>query len=127
VYEITISGTPPAGLTARLPSITVQQVPTATILSRRVVDPEEVDELIERLRSLGITPLEVHASSGAFEFRIEGRLSESTLHSMRWAVRLEQGRSVVRVCATQDELRLILSALASNGLQIEHIIRRPAA
>ena len=127
MYEITLRGAPPAGLTVRFPSITAQPAPTTTILSRHVVESGEVYELIERLRSLGITPLELHASSGSFEFRIEGRLSDSTLHYMQWTARLEQGRTVVRVSATEGELRLILSELVDSGLRIEHILHRPAA
>ena len=62
-YEITLHGTPPAGLTARFPSIVLYVLPAATVLSRRVVDATEVDSLIERLRSIGITPQEMHVSS----------------------------------------------------------------
>ena len=90
VYEITMRGAPPDSLTARFPANTVQSVPAATILSRRDADPADVDALIERLQSVGLAPLEVHASSRSCEFRIAGRLSESTLHSMQWAARLDQ-------------------------------------
>ena len=72
MYEITLRGTPPASLTARFPAITLYSEPASTILSRRVADSAEVDELIERLRSLGITPPEVRATSRIFEFRIQG-------------------------------------------------------
>jgi hypothetical protein len=57
-------------------------LPAATVLSRRVVAATAVDRLIERLRSIGITPLEMHVTSLGYEFRIEGRLSDSTLRSM---------------------------------------------
>ena len=39
VYEITLRGTPPAGLTARFPSMTLHSIPAVTVLVRRVVDP----------------------------------------------------------------------------------------
>lgn len=127
MYEITLRGAPPASLTARFRPISLSPVPGATILSRRVTDSAEVNELIERLRSLGITPLEVHASSDSYEFRIEGELGDSTLHYMQWAARLDQERTVMRVPATQEELRVILEELANSGIQIDHVIRRHAA
>ena len=127
MYEITLRGTPPASLTARFPAITLHSEPASTILSRRVADAAEVDELIERLRSLGITPLEVRATSRNFEFRIEGRLGESTLRSMQWTARLDQERTVMRVSATPAELRVILEELVNSGNRIDHVIRHQAA
>ena len=122
VYEITLSRTPPAGLTARFPSVTLHSIPAVTVLYRQVVDPTEIDGLIERLRSL-----EMHASSSYYEVWIEGHLGESTLRSMRWAARFEQERTVVRVCATPGDLQLILDELTDSGVEIDHLIRRDAA
>jgi hypothetical protein len=126
VYEITLRGAPPANLAARFPSVTLYCAPTATVLSRRVVDPLEIDELVKRLRSLGIAPLEVRASAGNYEFRIEGRLSDSTLRSMQWAARLDQERTVMLVRATHAELQKILNELADSGIDIDHLIRHAA-
>ena len=36
MYEITLHGAPPAGLTLRFPSLTLYSVPAVTVLSRRV-------------------------------------------------------------------------------------------
>ena len=126
-YEITLHGAPPADLTARFSSIVLYALPAATVLSRRVVDATEVDSLIERLRSIGITPLEMHASSLDYEFRIEGRLGDSTLRSMQWAARFEEERTMMRVMATPGDLQLILEELADSGIGIDHLIRRDAA
>jgi hypothetical protein len=126
VYEITMRGAPPLGLTARFPAITLHSTPAATVLSKQISDPAEVDQLTERLRSLGIAPVEVRASPRHYEFRIEGRLGRSILRYLRWAFRLEKERTVVRV-ATQRELRMILEQLAESGIQIDHCIRRSAA
>jgi hypothetical protein len=127
VYEITLRGTPPAGLTARYPSMTLHPIPAVTVLFRRVVDPTEIDGLIERLRSIAITPLELHASAPYYEFWIEGRLGESTLRSMRWAARVEQERTLVRVLATIVDLQLILDELSESGIEIDHLVCRNAA
>jgi hypothetical protein len=102
-------------------------LPAVTVLSRRVVDATEVDSLIERLRSIGITPLEMHASSFDYEFRIEGRLGDSTLRSMQWAARFEEERTMMRVTATAGDLQLILEELADSGMGIDHLIRRGAS
>ena len=127
VYEITLRGAPPASLTARFPAITLHSAPAATILSRRDANTADVDVLIERLQSVGITPLEVHASSRSYEFRIEGRLGEATLRSMQLAARLDQERTVMRVSATPAELRVILEELVNSGNRIDHVIRHQAA
>jgi len=127
VYEITLHGAPPVGLTARFPSLTLYSVPAATVLTRRVADPAEIDGLIEQLRSIGITPLEMRASSPHCEFRIAGRLGDSIVRYMRWAARFEPERTVMRVVATPGDLHLIFDELADSGIGIDHLIRRQAA
>jgi hypothetical protein len=125
VYEITMRGAPPLDLTSRFPAITLHSAPAATVLSKQISDPAEVDQLTERLRSLGIVPVAVRASPRHYEFWIEGRLGRSILRYLRWAFRLEKERTVLRV-ATQRELRMILEQLAESGIQIDHCIRRSA-
>jgi hypothetical protein len=124
VYQIMLHSAPPATLTSKFPAITLYATPPTTILSRRGADLADVDRLVERLRSLGITPLEVHASSCNYEFRIEGRLGESTMRSMEWAVRLDQERTIMRVAAAPAEFKMILKELAKVGIGIDHIICR---
>jgi hypothetical protein len=119
-------GAPPLALTAEFPATTVHFAPTATTLFRRVADATEVDELAERLRSLGIAPLEVRASARGYEFRIQGRLGRSILRYLRWGSRLEPERTVVRVAAAPRELRMILEQLAESGIQIDRCVRHPA-
>ena len=123
VYQVTLHSAPPAALISKFPAITLHATPPTTILSRRGAELADVDRLIERLRSLGITPLEVHASSRNCEFRIEGLLGESALHYMEWAVRLDQERTIIRVAAAPVELQMILKELAKMGIGIDHIIR----
>jgi hypothetical protein len=127
VYEITLYGAPPANLTAIFPGVTLHSEPAATILSRRVTDAAEVEGIIERLRSLGIAPLEVRASSRHCDFRIEGRLGRSVLRYLQWPFRLERERTVLRVEAEPRELRAILEHLASSGVQIDRCVRCKAA
>ena len=127
IYEITLHGAPPVGLTARFPSLTLYSIPAATVLTRRVADPAEIDGLIEQLRSIGITPLEMRASSPHCEFRIAGQLGDSIVRYMRWAARFEPERTVMRVLTTPEQLQLILDELADSGTGIDHLIRRQAA
>ena len=127
MYEITLRGAPPRGLIDRFPAITVLTEPPATVLFKQISDPAEVDELTERLRTLGITPLEVHASSCHYEVRIKGRLGRSILGYLQWDCRLEPERAVVRVMATQQELRMILEQLARSGTEMERCVRCSAA
>ena len=123
VYQITLHSAPPAALTSMFPAITLHPTPPTTILSRRGAELADVDRLIERLRSLGITPLEVHASSRNCEFRIEGLLGESALRYMEWTARLDQERTIIRVAAAPVELQMILKELVKFGIRIDHIIR----
>ena len=127
MYEIILRGAPPRALIARLPAITVLTEPPATVLFKQISDPAEVDELTERLRTVGITPLEVRASAGHYELRIEGRLGRSILGYLQWDSRLEPERAVIRLVATQQELRMILEQLAQGGTEIERCVRCSAA
>jgi hypothetical protein len=127
VYEITLHDAPPASVTARFPSLMLYSMPAVTVLSRRLVDAAEIDGLIEQLRSIGITPLEMHASAPYCEFRIEGRLGDSIMRYLRWPARFEPERTVLRVFTTAEDLQLILDELADSGIGIDHLIRRQAA
>jgi hypothetical protein len=127
VYEITLHGAPPAGLTLRFPSLTLYSVPAVTVLSRRVVDLAEIDGLIEQLRAIGIAPVEMRASLPHCEVRIEGRLGNSIVRYLRWAARFEPERTVIRVLTAGEQLRLILDELVGSGTGIDHLIRRQAA
>jgi hypothetical protein len=127
VYEITLHGAPPAALTARFPSLRLYSIPAVTVLSRRVVDQAEIDGLIEQLRAIGITPLEMHAATPFYEFRIEGRLGDPVVRYMQWEARFEPERTVMRVLTTPAQLQLILDELAEGGVGIDHLIRRQAA
>ena len=127
MYEITLRSALPLTLTARFPGTAVHLVSTVTILYRRVADSAEVDELMERLRSLGIAPLELHTSSRCCEFRIDGLLGNTILRSIDWEAWPLPERTVLVVSATVDELRAILSELAANEIGIDHFISHSAA
>jgi hypothetical protein len=131
VYDITLQGAPPASLVARCPAARLYVTPVTTVLSRRRVDDQQIDDLIERLRSIGITPIEVRAGSVPgnvqhetyCEFRIEGRLGDSMVHYLQWAARLEPERTVVRLLTTRDGLQKLLEELADSHVRIDHFIR----
>ena len=134
VYDITLSGAPPAGLVARCPAARLYATPVTTVLSRRGVDDQQIDGLIERLRSIGITPMAVRAGSVPgnvqpetyCEFRIEGRLGDSMVRYLQWAARLEPERTVVRLLTTRDGLQKLLEELAESQVRIDHLIRHRA-
>ena len=135
VYDITLHGAPPAGLLARCPTVTVYETPVTTVLSRRGVDEAEIDGLIERLRSIGITPMEVRTGSvhgqgpkkTYCEFRIEGRLGASMARYLGWKAHVEPERTVIRLRTSRDGLQVLLDELADNRIEIDHFIRhRPS-
>jgi hypothetical protein len=131
VYDITLCGGPPAGLAARWPAVRLYATPVTTVLSRRGVDDKQIDGLIERLRSIGITPMEVRAGSvpgkvqheSYCEFRIEGRLGDSMVRYLQWAARPEPARTVIRLLTTSKGLQTLLQELADNQARIDHLIR----
>lgn len=131
VYDITLRGAPPADLLARSPTVTVYETPVTTVLSRRGVDEAEIDGLIERLRSIGITPTEVRTGSVRrkgqnktyCEFRIEGRLGASMVRYLKWKARVEPERTVIRLQTTRDGLQALLDELADSRIGIDHFIR----
>jgi hypothetical protein len=135
VYDITLRGAPPAGLLARSPTVTVYETPVTTVLSRRGVDEAEIDGLIERLRSIGITPTEVRRGTvhrkgqikAYCEFRIEGRLGASMVRYLRWKARVDPERTVIRLRTTKEGLQVLLDELAESRIGIDHFIRhRPS-
>jgi len=135
VYDITLRGAPPAGLLARCPTATMYETAVTTVLSRRGVDDAEIDGLIERLRSIGITPTEVRTGSvhakaehkAYCEFRIEGRLGASMVRYLGWKARVEPERTVIRLRTTKDGLQVLLDELADSRIRIDHFIRhRPS-
>jgi hypothetical protein len=131
VYDITLRGAPPTGLVARCPVARLYATPVTTVLSRRGADDEQIDGLIERLRSIGITPMGVRAGSvpgnvqheSYCEFRIEGRLGDSMVRYLQWAARLEPERTVIRLLTTRDGLQKLLEELADSQVRIDHLIR----
>jgi hypothetical protein len=131
VYDITLRGAPPTGLVARCPAARLYATPVTTVLSRRGADDEQLDGLIERLRSIGITPMGVRAGSvpgnvqheSYCEFRIEGRLGDSMVRYLQWAARLEPERTVIRLLTTRDGLQKLLEELADSQVRIDHLIR----
>jgi hypothetical protein len=48
VYEITLRGTPPAGLTARFPSMTLHSIPAVTVLVPCTTNSGLRDDLVSR-------------------------------------------------------------------------------
>jgi hypothetical protein len=131
VYDITLRGAPPTGLVARCPAARLYATPVTTVLSRRGADDEQIDGLIERLRSIGLTPMGVRAGSvpgnvqheSYCEFRIEGRLGDSMVRYLQWAARLEPERTVIRLLTTRDGLQKLLEELADSQVRIDHLIR----
>lgn len=135
VYDITLRGAPPAGLLAHCPTVTVYETPVTTVLSRRGVDDADIEGLIERLRSIGITPTELRTGSvhgkarntAYCEFRIEGRLGASMVRYLGWKARVEPERTVIRLRTTRDGLQVLLDELAGSRIRIDHFIRhRPS-
>jgi hypothetical protein len=60
VYEIRLRGAPTASVRRQFPQAAVLTTRTETVLFRRVETPEELDELIAHLLSLGLVLNEVH-------------------------------------------------------------------
>ncbi len=60
MYEIRLYGTPPESLRERYPSMAVRTTPAQTVLFRHVEGVNELDELLEQIRSVGLNLSELH-------------------------------------------------------------------
>jgi hypothetical protein len=137
-YEIRLRASPPPWLREEFDSLRMGRAPAQTALFRRVESSEELDILLARLSSLGLTLAEVHEQqllpgaegpSGAdehpcsYEVRVDGRLGRTFLNFLRWGHCAVPEQTSVKVHARPRDVLHLLSTCSDLGLGIERVRR----
>jgi hypothetical protein len=137
-YEIRLQASPPGWLREEFGSLTMRKAPAQTALFRRVESSEELDVLLARLNSIGVTLAEVHEQhlppdvddqSGSakhpssYEVRVDGRLGKAFLTFLRWRhCPVPEQTSVTMHAPARDVLQLV-ERCSDLGLGVERVTR----
>jgi len=128
-YELGFDGNVMAMVQLGWPSAQVITLPVSTILWHRLSRVDELNDLLDTLLDMGITPSEVHESSGGVrhgldpvaglggpgsgprttycEVRVRGQLGDTVLQYLGWSHRLAE-TTVVRLRASDESLRSLI-------------------
>jgi hypothetical protein len=142
-YEIRLAGAPPDSLRRRFPTMRLQPLRDQTVLFRRSAGPDDLDALLDQLRSLGLPLTEIHRAPAApvpdpadapesggtrsYEVRVEGELGDTLLRYLRWSSCVVADQKSARLVATPTELQRFLSACSQHGVRIECVHRLQAS
>ena len=136
-YEIRLQARPPSWLRERFDTLKVGRAPAQTALFRRVESSHELDVLLARLSSLGLTLAEVHEQQlpaarddadsqekpFSYEVRVDGRLGDTFLNFLRWRHCTVPEQTTVRVDARPHDVLQLLATCSDLGLGIERVRR----
>ena len=136
-YEIRLQARPPSWLRERFDTLKVGRAPAQTALFRRVESSDELDVLLARLSSLGLTLAEVHEQQlpaarddggspekpFGYEVRVDGRLGDTFLNFLRWRHCTVPEQTTVRVDARPHDVLQLLATCSDLGLGIERVRR----
>jgi hypothetical protein len=132
LYDVHLACRPPDDLRTRFPSMTVRSMSAQTALRQRVNEPRQLDDLLEKVFSVGLVLTDVHRlppSSGlaTYEVRVAGELGEPLLRYLRWFHYTVPEQTLVRLTAAQADLHGFLRACTDSGVRIEQVRRVYAA
>ena len=141
-YEVCLLGSVPDSMRHPHSPLTVRTSPGQTLLFRCVGDDAELDDLLERLNSMGLVLTEIHAvASGGnagdagdgpspgetartYEVRVLGELGSRVLRHLGWSHCALPEQQVACGDATARELDDFLVECARLGLVVESVHRR---
>lgn len=136
-YDIQLRRRPPESLRARYPCGRMHTTPTQTALLGRVSEPGQLDNLLQKLCSVGLVLNDVHRLIGTsapeddavvvYEVRVEGELGAPLLRYLRWQHYIVPEQTWVRIAAESADLQEFLKAYADAGASIERVSRVRAA
>ena len=143
--EIGLLGSVPESLRRGHPPMDLRTTPAQTMLVRHVGGPEELDELLEQLSSMGLVLTEIHTRASRYrpdpaladadggrtegvagreyEVRVLGQLGERLLRHLGWAHCVLPEQHLAWGDATADELNDFLAECSRLGLVIERVHR----
>jgi hypothetical protein len=128
LYDVHLGRRPPESLRSRFPSMTVRSTEPQTALRQRVNEPRQLDDLLEKVFSVGLVLTDVHrlppsAGLATYEVRVAGELGEPLLRYLRWFHYTVPEQTLVRLTAASADLLGFLRACTDSGARIERVRR----
>ena len=128
LYDVHLAQRPPDDLRTRFPSMTIRRMRAQTALRQRVNEPRQLDDLLEKVFSVGLVLTDVHrmppsAGLATYEVRVAGELGEPLLRYLRWFHYTVPEQTLVRLTAAQADLHGFLRACTDSGVRIERVRR----
>ncbi len=138
LYDVHLARRPPDYLRSRFPSMTVRSTGAQTALRERVEEPKQLDDLLEKVFSVGLVLTDVHRlppsdrgrigtgediGLATYEVRIAGELGKPLLRYLRWFHYTIPEQTLVRLTAASADLNRFLRACTDSGARIERVRR----
>lgn len=132
-YDIRLWPEPPETLSEIFPRVRTCTTPTQTALVGEVSDPAQLENLLERLQSVGLVLDEIHRIDGrastagddvtTYEIRVEGELGAPLLRSLNWRHYVVPEQTRVRIAAGSTDLLRCLMMFTGAGARIDQVRR----
>ena len=138
-YDVQLARRPPEELRRQFPSMTIRTTGAQTVLLERVTEPQQLDELLDKVFAMGLVLLDLHrrppSSRGCrcdggdatgraiYEVRVAGELGEALLRYLRWVHYAVPTQTLVRLTAASADLHRFLVACTDSGARIERVRR----
>jgi hypothetical protein len=132
VYDIQLHRRPPDSLRSEFPAMMVRSVGAQTALRLHVEEPEQLDGLLQKLRSVGVALTGIHrraerdperGDGATYEVRVAGELGESLLRYLRCPHYVIPEQTQVRLAVGSAGLHRFLRACTECGASIERVRR----
>jgi hypothetical protein len=133
VYDIQLHRRPPDALRSQFPTMALRSTGAQTALRRQVGDLGQLDDLLQKLSSVGVVLTDIHrlpptardrvAGAVTYEVRVAGELGDSLLRYLSWPHCVVPEQTHVRLAAGQGELHRFLQACTDCGTGIERVRR----
>jgi hypothetical protein len=137
-YEIRLQTVPPRWLRDEFASLKMGRAPAQTALFRRVESSHELDALLAKVTSLGLTLAEVHEQQllpgaegrsgshehpASYEVRVDGRLGKTFLTFLRWRHCTVPEQTSLKVHARPGDVLQLVARCSDLGLGVERVRR----
>ena len=128
LYDVHLGRRPPEHLQSRFPAMTVRTTTSQTALRQRIMEPRQLDDLLDKLFSVGLVLTDVHrlptsAGLATYEVRVAGELGEPLLRHLRWFHYTVPEQTLVRLPAAPADLHRFLRECTDSGARIERVRR----
>lgn len=130
VYDIRLGCRPPQALRAQCSFGPMRTAGAQTALVGEVREPAQLDNLLEKLFSVGLVVDDIHRVAGpstaegdgaTYEVRVEGEIGPSLLSYLSWRHHIVPEQTLVRIAAGSADLLHCLRVFAEAGLGIERV------